>query len=292
MNNAAPTFYNRPAIEREIESIENPHGMRLNDAKERAILPAGTLRRLLVVIDAQAGRIAELEAQLASGQEPTRPAPESWRTLLQLSQANSVRNFGPNGMADWVYNDLRELFADGESLKPITSGQGPTVSKSDWDLILESAIPGKTGYSADALKFAYEYGKRAQLASGQEPLGPEFEKVLHDNLWGLYETDSGQQPVQIPAEIVKYAKAMQPNSVKIPTSADEAALMSLLGEAWLKDHAPDRLRTAPAQQSLSEAYEKGWREAAKWANRGDLVSDIGSPAYLQDMAAHGIKEMQ
>ena len=70
MNNAAPTFYNRPAIEREIESIENPHGMRLNDAKERPILPGGTLRRLLVVIDAQAGRIADLEAQLASGQEP------------------------------------------------------------------------------------------------------------------------------------------------------------------------------------------------------------------------------
>ena len=70
MNNAAPTFYNRPAIEREIESIENPHGMRLNDAKERPILPGGTLRRLLVVIDAQAGRIADLEAQLASGQGP------------------------------------------------------------------------------------------------------------------------------------------------------------------------------------------------------------------------------
>jgi len=70
MNNAAPTFYNRPAIEREIESIENPHGMRLNDAKERPILPGGTLRRLLVVIDAQAGRIADLEAQLASGQYP------------------------------------------------------------------------------------------------------------------------------------------------------------------------------------------------------------------------------
>ena len=26
----------------------------------------------------------------------------------------------------------------------------------------------------------------AQLLSGQEPLGAEFEKVLHDNLWDLY----------------------------------------------------------------------------------------------------------
>ena len=65
MNNEVPTFYNRQAIEREIESIENPHGMRLNDAKERPILPGGSLRRLLVVIDAQAERVAELEAQTA-----------------------------------------------------------------------------------------------------------------------------------------------------------------------------------------------------------------------------------
>jgi hypothetical protein len=47
---------------------------------------------------------------------------------------------------------------------------------------------------------------------------------------------------------------------------------------------------APAEQPLSAAYEKGWREAAKWASRYDLVSDIGSPSYLEKMAAHGIKE--
>lgn len=27
------------------------------------------------------------------------------------------------------------------------------------------------------------------LQAKQEPLGDEFEKVLHDNLWDLYETD-------------------------------------------------------------------------------------------------------
>jgi hypothetical protein len=46
----------------------------------------------------------------------------------------------------------------------------------------------------------------------------------------------------------------------------------------------------PAQQPLSEAYEKGWREAAKWASREDLFCDIGSLAYLKGMAEHGIKE--
>jgi hypothetical protein len=50
------------------------------------------------------------------------------------------------------------------------------------------------------------------------------------------------------------------------------------------------LLPAPAQQPLSAAYEKGWREAAKWASRYDLLFDIGSPAYLEKMAACGIGE--
>lgn len=37
-----------------------------------------------------------------------------------------------------------------------------------------------------------------------------------------------------------------PGHVKMPTTADEAAAMALLGEAWLKENAPDRLRpTSP-----------------------------------------------
>jgi len=35
---------------------------------------------------------------------------------------------------------------------------------------------------------------------------------------------------------------------------------------------------------LEAAYEQGWREAAEWANAGDLVCDIGSPAYMTDRA--------
>lgn len=36
---------------------------------------------------------------------------------------------------------------------------------------------------------------------------------------------------------------------------------------------------------LQAAYRLGWHRAAKWANRDDLHSDVGSPAYLKDMAA-------
>jgi len=33
----------------------------------------------------------------------------------------------------------------------------------------------------------------ASLSAAQEPLGPEFESVLYENLWGLYVTDDNDQ---------------------------------------------------------------------------------------------------
>lgn len=43
-------------------------------------------------------------------------------------------------------------------------------------------------FSADP-EFASELAAaRADLAAKQERLGPEFERVLFDNLWGLYES--------------------------------------------------------------------------------------------------------
>jgi len=41
----------RRAVELAIESVENPKGMHLNDGKERVILPGGTLRYMLALID-------------------------------------------------------------------------------------------------------------------------------------------------------------------------------------------------------------------------------------------------
>jgi len=45
-------FPGRREVEREIERTENPTGMLLNDSKERVILPGGTLRCMLRIIDA------------------------------------------------------------------------------------------------------------------------------------------------------------------------------------------------------------------------------------------------
>ena len=40
----------------------------------------------------------------------------------------------------------------------------------------------------------------------------------------------------------------------------------------------------PNTTELQQAYRLGFMRAAQWANRDDLKSDVGSPAYLKDMA--------
>ena len=37
--------------------------------------------------------------------------------------------------------------------------------------------------------------------------------------------------------------------------------------------------------NLKKAYELGWIQASKWAEREDLIDDIGSPAYTKDADA-------
>ena len=37
--------------------------------------------------------------------------------------------------------------------------------------------------------------------------------------------------------------------------------------------------------NLKKAYELGWIQASKWAEREDLIADIGSPAYTKDADA-------
>ncbi len=51
----------------------------------------------------------------------------------------------------------------------------------------ESNLVSKNRLDNDDREFVGNVSKfYATLAEGQEPLGKEFEKVLHDNLWDLY----------------------------------------------------------------------------------------------------------
>ena len=46
-----------------------------------------------------------------------------------------------------------------------------------------------------------------------------------------------------------------------------------------------------SQDREDAAYEAGWRNAALWADRGDLIADIGSAEYERDRdAARAAKE--
>jgi len=72
-----------------------------------------------------------------------------------------------------------------------------------------------------------------------------------------------------------------------------------MDDRWMKDGSPcpecnrngrsgHAHSTPPAHgdgEGVDDAYAKGWRECAKWADREDLIADIGSPAYERDKAA-------
>lgn len=42
---------------------------------------------------------------------------------------------------------------------------------------------------------------------------------------------------------------------------------------------------AANETMMRKSYEQGWCNAASWANRQDLLADMDSAAYAQDMAS-------
>ena len=72
-------FPSRRAVERAIESVENPKGMHLNDGKERVILPGGTLRYMLALID-----------HTSPPQRQTEQEPVAWHTEDHLTDRSAT----------------------------------------------------------------------------------------------------------------------------------------------------------------------------------------------------------
>lgn len=62
-----------------------------------------------------------------------------------------------------------------------TAASSPTFDQ------YRNIITGEYDQSKDSLEEALS-NVYARLINYQEPLGPDFEKVLHDNLWNLYES--------------------------------------------------------------------------------------------------------
>ena len=72
------------------------------------------VEKCMVAMNENADKGEKAEAELAR----LKAQPAAWTVLLQQSQANFQKNFGGNVAANWVYNDLRELFADATPVQP------------------------------------------------------------------------------------------------------------------------------------------------------------------------------
>lgn len=83
---------------------------------------------------------------------------------------------------------------------------------------------------------------------------------------------------------------MTPTREEVIRVARECEMDFLIGPRWQEQF--ERFAqhfyeagAAAAREPLRSAYAAGLKRAAKWADRTDLISDIGSPAYEQDHSA-------
>jgi hypothetical protein len=104
-----------------------------------------------------------------------------------------------------------------------------------------------------------------------------------------FKSDRASQPTAPAAAPVEAPQQAQPaeHSVALPTNADQAALMSLLGMSWLQEHAPERLRTQPAGPS-KDAERLAWihYHLTGTSIRGTIVNVLSNrSSYAEFIAA-------
>ena len=129
-------------------------------------------------------RIAELEAQLASVQEPT---PDNSASLL-LHEIFSLCEHTENAPQVKPENEHQRGFDAGRRFE----AKGIRRAIGDW---FQSEFCGGSFMGEPA-------------PAQQEPLGPVFEKILHENLWDLYENSDHPAPAQQPLTLREIAAAI------------------------------------------------------------------------------------
>lgn len=80
-------------------------------------------------------------------------------------------------------------------------------------------------------------------------------------------------------EVLNNLKLAKHNLALVDINADRgySRSVSKLIEEITKD-----LQSIRNYEDRLEAYRAGWMNAACWAKRDDLISDIGSPEYIKD----------
>lgn len=105
---------------------------------------------------------------------------------------------------------------------------------------------------------------------------PAFEGLMFN-----YPPDVVNSALQQARRALDNLLANQTPGVPLPTTADEAAAMQMVGTAWLKANAPERLKVGdlepltytdmdypPGERTAMRAYTSGWN---------DCLSKIGGP---------------
>lgn len=114
----------------------------------------------------------------------------------------------------------------------------------------------------------------------------------------IYTLDTVRTALLGLARDVAEQDATQPEACGVEDDAEEEFCAIVLDNLWKRGETQlyeaahefmidrrRRLRAAAPEPVRVDAYAAGWRNAAKWASRDDLISDIGSPAYERDKAA-------
>lgn len=113
------------------------------------------------------------------------------------------------------------------------------------------------------------------LVSGlPSPAEAHGDTGLADTLRGIADehsielTDEARRALDRAAELI--ATKHQPDAVPMPTNADQAAAMALIGERWLRDNAPERLRESqpkPKGAALTDEQADAIADAHRWDTR-------------------------
>lgn len=105
------------------------------------------------------------------------------------------------------------------------------------------------------------------LRAGGASADVSDERELLQEFIDAYDRLSPHFDAEAWAERVRAILALrpQPNTegIPVPTTADQAAAMQMVGQAWLEQHAPDRLRHQPvpmAEDAHSAEYRRGFRD--------------------------------
>lgn len=168
---APAPYFNRRAVERAIEDMKAPQtGMQLNDTKERPSLPAGTLERMLKIIDFQ----ALMTERMSVGDKPATSEPGAYAVWWGIGtmRVNSVHL--ERSTAEQVASEIKSH----TEIRPLVYTAPPNVPPG-WAMVpllpthamLKAAVPEEVSivYGASAMADARAHYAAMLAAAPKAP---------------------------------------------------------------------------------------------------------------------------